>query len=110
MLQQLGQRVKAQIPACKHNTKIPALAAGLLLHQHSELLVEENSGEPHDGARFHNDLHPLQDEPQRAGDFLLRHGVGSPEELAVVQDGPRVGADGGAQAVGDGEGLDGGDA
>lgn len=108
--QQLRQPIKPQVPPRKHNPQIPPLAPRLLLHQRPKLLVEKHNGEPHDRTRLDNDLHPLQHEPQRARNVRLGHGVRAAQEAAVVQDGPRVRADGGAEPVGDGERGDGGDA
>lgn len=103
-------RLNSRIPPTKHDPDIPPLLAPLPLHHPPKPLIEQHGRQPDRRARLNHNLHPLQHQPQRRLDLPLRDGVHSADFRRVADDGPRDGADGRAQAVGDGEGADARDA
>jgi hypothetical protein len=103
MRQHLGQVIQTDIPPAQHDSYVPPLFSALDLDDAAQILVEQQGRQPDDGTGLDDELRPLEHEPQGARNVPLRDGEGSPDETPIVDDGPGMAADGGAEAVGDGE-------
>ncbi|KIA75695.1 hypothetical protein HK57_00510 [Aspergillus ustus] len=85
---QLTYSFNRSVPPRKDDSNIPPPFPALLLNNGSKLLVKQDDGERHGGARLDDKLHTLQDQLHGHLDLIFSHSKESIDLVLVRNDGP----------------------